>query len=362
MVYIDDIKVSGGLDLKIGRIHSLMRNKYGSENEFNEELVQALSISTKKPYKISTPKLIFDLRLEERYEIIEKIGEGATGSVFRGKDRKTGSMVAIKICGISPTYSGNLLLRLYNNERDALNRLATCPYVPKLVDWYMGKRAVCLILNYIKGYPLESFQFNEVTILELFNKILGIFNYLEDCGIIHKDIKPNNLLIDELGTVYLLDFGGSYICDETNPPQVIRMASPGFAAPEQYGEMDIIPTFATDCYGLGRTLQYLLINRYVYAHDFRNFSGSVHQVRKDISDTLAQVLTKMTRQDPKERYQNVNELRGDLYKCDKSLFATRIPSFRDIIAEQKSLQECDVPYDGEVDTNVNVKTDLYDFI
>lgn len=133
------------------------------------------------------------------------------------------------------------------------------PHIPVIYDIYEDDISICIIEEYISGKSLRDFvceseKLDINQICDIGIKLCNILEYLHNyCGgIIHLDIKPDNIIIDDNNNVKLIDFGNSLYSYETNDQS---MLSPGFAAPEQYQGAQ--PTKRTDIYSVGMVLKFM---------------------------------------------------------------------------------------------------------
>ena len=166
------------------------------------------------------------------------------------------------------------------------------PHIPVIYDIYEDDISICIIEEYISGKSLRDFvceseKLGINQICDIGIKLCNILEYLHNyCGgIIHLDIKPDNIIIDDNNNVKLIDFGNSLYSYETNDQS---MLSPGFAAPEQYQGAQ--PTKRTDIYSVGMVLKFMT--------DASGFSRISHK-------RIYQVIMKCTRHKPELRYRNV---------------------------------------------------------
>lgn len=203
--------------------------------------------------------------LNQKYKIIEIIGEGGTGITYKAIALRTEELVAIK----------NLSLRGLDNwkqielfEREA-KILATLNHqrIPKYLDYFCldcdSSRDFYLVQQLAPGKSLfelvkDGWRTTETEIKSIAEQILEILIYLHELvpAVIHRDIKPQNLIRSDDGKIFLVDFGAVQNTYYTNFKQGSTVVGTyGFMAPEQFRGQAIA---ATDLYNLGATLVYLL--------------------------------------------------------------------------------------------------------
>ncbi len=179
--------------------------------------------------------------------------------------------------------------------------------VPKIFDIIKDEDIVIVIEEYIEGKTLDrmideesSYLRNISNIEKIVSDLLDILEKLGNLNppIIHRDIKPGNIMFDSEKNLYLLDFNISREHDGSKIRDTFAMGTRGFAAPEQYGfsESDI----RTDFYGLGATIKYLLKNVIFY----QTFLPDMERL-----DTLNEFTEKCMKMDKEDRFQSVKEIR-----------------------------------------------------
>ncbi len=202
--------------------------------------------------------------LNQRYQIIDLLGEGGCGKTYRAFDQQTQHEVAIKILHIDgmPDWK---TLELFEREVKILSQL-NHRAIPRYLDFFRatiaGNEALCLVQELAPGRTLSSWIasghiFGEIELQQIAEQILEILIYLQDFTppIIHRDIKPQNILLTGTREVYLVDFGAvrdTYNLTIAGSSTIV--GTYGYMAPEQTRGQAVL---ATDLYGLGTTLLYL---------------------------------------------------------------------------------------------------------
>ena len=175
-------------------------------------------------------------------------------------------------------------------------------HIPVIYDIEEDDISICIIEEYISGKSLRSYindtdNIKTSEICDIAVKLCDILEYLHNCDneIIHLDIKPDNIIIDEHNNVKLIDFGSSI--HKAGLTQA-GMISPGYAAPEQYGGKEL--TYQTDIYSVGKVLKIMA-----------DSNSTVH-------NKLYPVINKCTRHNQYRRYKNVKALRWELEQTARS--------------------------------------------
>jgi eukaryotic-like serine/threonine-protein kinase len=204
----------------------------------------------------------------ERYQVLEMLGEGGVGTTYKAKDLQTSQLIAIKVISFRQITDWKTV-DLFEREVRVLKQL-DLPTIPKYLDSFEidadDDRLFCIVQALAPGKNLaqwmqEGWRPNEEDVKAIAQQLLEIFIYLQTLTppIIHRDIKPQNILRDEQGQIYLVDFGAvqdTYRQTVTGGSTVIGTF--GYMAPEQFRGQ---ATLSTDLYGLGTTLVFLLTGK-----------------------------------------------------------------------------------------------------
>ena len=260
----------------------------------------------------------------EKYDVLEKVGEGGMATVYRGRHRTLDREVAIKI--LHPHLSNNVKNRTrFEREARAIEAL-DCVNIPQIFDFSGSSVEKCfLITEFIHGPTLRQFQEPLERIPSEPAALIGIqlctaLQCAHDGSIVHRDIKPENIMIDETGTVKLMDFGIARIIDEQHVTVTgALVGSPAFMSPEQ--ALDSKVDGRSDLFSLG-TLMYVLVTGEL---PFRGGNPSV--VLKgiidgdyadpidnapDIHPGLSRIIDRCLETDPDRRYEHARDLSADL--------------------------------------------------
>lgn len=225
------------------------------------------------------------MRINDRYEIIGKLGSGGTGTVFKVRDGKIGKIWAAK-----------LITSISDQEIRALKEI-NCPTFPRIVDSVSGEQGTFIIMDYIEGRSLRAYtggrNCNEKDRLRWAMELAAALKTLHDAtpSMLYLDCKPDNIIIDASGHLHLVDMGSIYMKDMSDPGRI--SGTEAFASPEQKrGER---PDKYSDVYSYGRTLERIVI--------------------PDKGDRLLKsIIGRCTRENPEARFQSMNEI---LHTLDK---------------------------------------------
>ncbi len=200
-----------------------------------------------------------------RYVIQRRIGRGAMGAVYLGKDPRINRPVAIKAIPIEKEFEDEELkearLRFYR-EAESAGRL-THPNIITVYDAGEDKGLAYIAMEYVPGTPLREFTDPKRLLapkraLELAASTAEALDYAHNQGVIHRDIKPANLLYNPKdGSLKISDFGVARITDNNRTKTGIVLGTPMYMSPEQLGAEDL--TGLSDLFSLGVTLYELLV-------------------------------------------------------------------------------------------------------
>ena len=222
------------------------------------------------------------------YELRERIGAGGFGAVYRAYQSTVGREVAIKI--ILPGLANQPeFIRRFEGEAQIVARLEH-PHITPLYDYWRDPDGAYLVMRWLRGGSLRDVlqqgAFDLRSAALLLDQVAGALSLAHRNHVIHRDIKPGNILLDEDGNAYLTDFGIAKDLNlpgnNTQPDAII--GSLDYLSPEQARSEPI--TARTDIYSLGVTLYEVITG----THPFQNLSA-VERLYKHINDPLPDITT-----------------------------------------------------------------------
>jgi serine/threonine-protein kinase len=247
------------------------------------------------------------------YEISEKIGEGGMGEVFLGKDLLLERDVAIK--SLRPDLSQRQdIVERFRTEAVALARL-NHSNIATLYNYIIHNSQYYMILEYVRGERLDSMiaRRNSIPFLEILSIIGQVLEGLEHAhrlGIVHRDIKSANIMITPSGRVKIMDFGIARILQNarlTRTGQLVGTLE--YMSPEQIKGLET--DARTDVYSTGIVAYELLTGRLPFQRntDYEIIRAqieeqpvNIRELRTDVPDAVAEVVTKALEKDPEKRY------------------------------------------------------------
>ncbi len=266
------------------------------------------------------------------YQVVEALGAGGMGMVYRALQVSTGREVALKILKTSVVGSPNAVAR-FKREVQLAARLEH-PNIARVYDADVQQGHCFYSMQLIRGLPLHDFiaahRYSRRQILEVMLAVCHGAAYAHEQGVVHRDLKPSNIFVDEHGTPFLLDFGLAKAVTGDTQDVLISLegtvtGTPGFMAPEQAAGQVSRVCPATDVYSLGAILYYLLTSH--FPHDV---TGTQYEVLRRIAEEdvtppdvfaagLAPEVTEILRcalqNAPEERFANAAELAVALERC-----------------------------------------------
>ena len=256
--------------------------------------------------------------LHKRYRIVEILGQGGMGSVYRAVDENLGVDVAVK----ENLFTTDEYARQFRLEAVILANLRH-PNLPRVTDHFViGDQGQYLVMDYIEGEDLRQRMERQGNITEDEAILLGaamcdalMYLHTRKPPILHRDIKPGNVKITPEGHIFLVDFGLAKVLHGSQATTTgARAMTPGYSPPEQYGTARTDPR--TDVYSLGATLYAALtgiIPEDGLARAMDNTQLTPLRKRNSkISRRLAASIEKAMGIDPADRFQTAEEFKRSL--------------------------------------------------
>lgn len=249
----------------------------------------------------------------DKYEVLQKLGEGATATVYRGRHRTIGKDVAIKV--LHPHLSASTRNReRFNREARAVGRLAHQNIV-SILDYSGGQADDCYIVTeLVEGATLlellqEHGRLPSEIAVCLALELCAALAFAHDQGVIHRDIKPENVMVRRDGTVKLMDFGVARVLDEGSITlDGSLLGSPAYMSPQQ--ALDQPLDGRTDLFSLGTLLFHAVTGQVPFAGTnasviLRNIIDAnrpdVLELAPTVSPQLAAVIDRLLQVNPDDR-------------------------------------------------------------
>ena len=259
------------------------------------------------------------------YELLEEIGRGGQGVVYRARQKSLNRTVALKVIGLGP-WTTEAHLKRFRREAEAAASLEHPGIVP---IHEVGERDGCCYfsMKFVDGGQLDEVVRRTPMPIrqsaELIAKVARTVQYAHEHGILHRDIKPGNILLDKKGKPLLTDFGLARLVETESTVTRTKevLGTPSYMAPEQAAGQHAKLSNATDVYGLGAVLYQLLTSHPPFA------GGITYETIKLVLETeprrprllnpkidrdLSTICLKCLEKDPKRRYSSALALAEDL--------------------------------------------------
>ena len=259
------------------------------------------------------------------YELLEEVGRGGQGVVFRARQKSLNRIVALKVISLGQ-WASKAHLKRFRREAEAAASLDHSGIVP-IYEVGEGDGSCYFSMRFVEGGQLDEVIKREPMLLrhaaELIARLARTVHHAHEHGILHRDIKPGNILLNAEGEPLLTDFGLARLAESgsTITRTLEVMGTPSYMAPEQAVGNNAAISSATDVYGLGAVLYQLLTGHAPFA------GGTTYETIKLVLDTeprqprlwnrkiardLSTVCLKCLEKDPKRRYSSALALAEDL--------------------------------------------------
>lgn len=271
--------------------------------------------------------------LKQRYRIVQQVGKGGFGAVYKATDTQFGNrQVAIK--EMSQGSQGSLTPQELVEATGSFKREAmllaglTHPNLPRIYEQFTDTGRWYLVMDFIEGETLEDrlgrLPGNRLPVevaLDIASQLCGVLDYLHlrQPPIIFRDLKPANVMLAAHGHVCLIDFGIARHFKPGQAKDTAALGSTGYAAPEQYGKAQTTPR--TDIYALGATLHQLLSGRDPSDSPFQ--FAPLHLNSSPPLARLEQLVMKMVEMDAAKRPASAGVVRQELSAISTQILVGR---------------------------------------
>jgi serine/threonine protein kinase len=269
-----------------------------------------------------------------KYPITQEIGRGATSRVYLGRDPFADRDVAIKVFFFEESVSeqtAKLLRKGFLAEAALAGRL-NHPHICAIYDAVSEPEYSYIVMEYVKGTTLEAYAEIDSLLplsklVEVIFKCIRALDFAFQLGVIHRDIKPGNILYGPEGDIKVSDFGASFqeaLAQDTT--QLTGIGSPAYMSPEQIRLEEV--THRTDIYSLGVVMYKLLTGRLPFnASNQLSLTYEIlnvvppppSQLRPELPELLDEICLKAMQKNPADRYETWIDFGKDLSKAFTAL-------------------------------------------
>ncbi len=296
-----------------------------------------------KPLKTPIKELTRGSTFAGRYEVIEELGEGGMGKVYRVENKKIKEEVALKL--INPEIAGDKkTIERFSNELKFARKIAH-RNVCQMYDLNKEEGAHYITMEYVDGKDLKSMikmtgQLSSEKTIFIAKQVCEGLAEAHRLGVVHRDLKPKNIMVDEEGNARIMDFGiaRSLKTKGITAPGVM-IGTPEYMSPEQVEGKEIDQR--SDIYSLGVVLYEMMTGRVPFEGDSTLSIALKHkteipsdprQFNAQISEDLSHVILRCMEKDKKNRYQSAEELFFELTRIEKE-----IPTKERVIPRRKPI-------------------------
>ena len=260
--------------------------------------------------------------LADRYEIIEQIGTGGMADVYKAKCHKLNRYVAIKVMKSEFSQDKTFVSKFWAEAQSAAGLVN--PNVVNVYDVGVENGIYYIVMELVEGITLKKYieKRGRLPYKEAVSIAIQVANGMDAAhkhNIVHRDIKPQNIIISKEGKVKVTDFGIARATTSSNTISTSVMGSVHYTSPEQArgGVVDE----KSDIYSLGITMYEMVTGHVPFDHEngvtialmhLQNEITPPSQVRDGIPDSLEKIILKCTMKTPEDRYQTADELIADL--------------------------------------------------
>src|SRR6266436_3519072 len=268
---------------------------------------------------LTTGLLVYNHLLKQRYRIINPVGQGGFGAVYKAADLQFGNrLVAIKEMSQSSLSPQELVEATEASKREALLLAGlTHPNLPRIYEQFTDMGRWYLVMDFIDGETLEEHldklkdgKLPVEKVLEIGIQLCNVLEYLHlrQPPIIFRDLKPANVMLTVHGHVYLIDFGIARHFKPGQAKDTTALGSTGYAAPEQSGKAQTTPR--ADIYALGATLHQLLSGKDPSDTPFQ--FASLQLLSHPVLARLEKLILQMVQMDASKRPANIAVIKQEL--------------------------------------------------
>ncbi|UCC39673.1 MAG: protein kinase [Candidatus Aminicenantes bacterium] len=269
----------------------------------------------------------------DRYEVIEKMGKGGMGNIYRVEDKKINEEVALKLIKPEIAADKKTIARFKNELKYA--RKISHRNVCRMYDLSEKEGAHFITMEYVPGENLRNMirmtrQLSVGTAINIAKQVCDGLAEAHRLGVVHRDLKPQNIMIDKGGNARILDFGIARSLESKGITGAgVMIGTPEYMSPEQVEGKEADQR--SDIYSLGIILFEMMTGRAPFRGDTSLSVALKHkteippdprQLNAQIPEVLSQLILKCLEKDKENRYQSASEVSTELSRIERSITTT----------------------------------------
>jgi len=294
---------------------------------------EEISVSQTKTFETTTDELTRGSSFAERYEVIEELGKGGMGNVYRVFDKKIKEEVALKL--LKPEIaSDKKTIERFSNELKFARKIRH-KNVCQMYELMEEEGIHFITMEYVPGEDLKSFirrarQLTAGTAVALAKQVCEGLVEAHRLGVVHRDLKPSNIMIDKEGNARIMDFGiARSLKAEGITGDGVIIGTPEYMSPEQVEGKEV--DLQSDIYSLGVILYEMVIGTVPFEGDTPLSIAHKHkyetaqepkEVNAQIPEDLNQMIMKCLEKDKERRYQSAGEVWSELENIERGIPTT----------------------------------------
>ena len=266
------------------------------------------------------------------YELRELLGQGGMGAVYRAVQANLKRDVAVKILPVMLAQQSGYLER-FNREAEIAAALQH-PHIVPIIDYGMQRGISYVVMRLLTGGSLAQRLNQRIgdreplpslgEVAQMLNQLASALDYAHEQGVIHRDIKTSNIMFDNQGNAYVVDFGIAKLqgASQNLTSTGVTLGTTAYMPPEQWRSEILTP--AADQYAMGIVLYILLTGRIPYESDtpgglmykhFNEMPVPPQQFRTDLPANVANVINRALAKKPEDRYPNMRAFAQDFQRA-----------------------------------------------
>lgn len=298
------------------------------------ESKDGMSISQTHTLQIPTKALLRGSIFANRYDILEELGRGGMGRVYKVFDKRLKEEVALKLLRPDIADDPQVVERFSNELKFA--RKIVHKNVGRMYDLSEAEGVLYITMEFVPGEDLKAFikragQLSIGKTVAIIEQVCEGLVEAHKLGVVHRDLKPQNIMIDKSGNAHIMDFGiARSLSAEGITDAGVVIGTPEYMSPEQVGGEDVDQR--SDLYSLGIILYEMVIGRVPFHADSAFAVGMKHKSEKpqapqtidpQIYDSLNRMILRCLEKDKERRFQSAEEILSELKVIKESITTTR---------------------------------------